>query len=1291
MQSKLASWCDGLIEAGVLLAIIVAPLFFNIHSDRVFEPDKLSIVRSVAVLMALVWLVGFIAREGWNDMRWLRWRSETSMWRVPFVLPVFLLVVVYLVSTVFSVVPRTSWAGSYQRLQGTYTTYSYIVIFAVAAQTLRRREQINRIVTTVIVTSIPVSLYGLLQHYGLDPLPWGGNVQRRIAGHMGNAIFIAAYLIMAVPLTTVRIIDAFTNILNDEELSFADVARSSVYIFAVAIQLVAIYWSGSRGPMLGLLVGIFTLVLILLVSLRNAATGGTRFGLSDAARAVGLVIVGVLLSGTALYLLVRLLTTSGRFATLAGAAGLLVAYAGSLAVLVIVIFVMVAMRRGWRWLWLSWLLLALMGMLWLGVFNLAPDPSQVAANTLSGRVAETVHTWRQLPTIGRFGRVLEDEHGTGRVRVLIWQGALELIKPHDPLAYPNGEVDRFNFLRPLIGYGPESMYVAYNRFYVPELATVEARNASPDRSHNETFDALIITGLAGFLVWQALYLAVFYFGFSWLGVVRSRRDRFLLVGLWIAGAAVGAVVITELLGAVYLGVAIPFGSIAGLAIYLVYYALFGSTGDAAETPEDPFQVDRLLLMGLVAALVAHYVEIHFGIAIAATRVHFFVYVALMLLVGYILPRVREEEAEHAPVQTISRRRGRARPAAARPTWLAPVLAATFVLTAIVGTLTFEFMNYAQPPGTTVSTVADVPSAGEIVHQAFFVHPGQGFIDSPFIFLLIVLTWALGTLAFLSEMVRQGIISVTSSSRKSAGTDNYQTAAFLFVALVVLAFAARFLPGDGDPLSTTRLLGQGLSLIWSALCLLAALVLIRPQKQAAEIAGMIAAMGVAFSLPLLVAGSLLFGVVLLIVCGVILYLLWDATWATFASPALIMSLTSFAVGLAFAYLHASQIRTAVFFGPSQPMSDLQRLIFSANRFAGFVTIYYGFVVALLLLAPFGIATYTMAQSRKGAGVAAYGALAVAIIAGLFLITTTNLRIIQADVVYKQGRPLDNQASRANDPQAWEAPIALYERAIELAPLEDFYYLFLGRAYLERSAVATDPEVQRQLLETAYERLLEAQDINPLNTDHTANLARLTTRWASLNTIAEQRRAQLLQLAKGYYNDALALSPQNSVIRNEYGNLLATLENDCPSAIGTYQRSLEIDPFYVQTYYGFAGVYEFCATQQPESQQREYYRKAAQLLEEVLVRDSSNEGAVLLQIARYHQLAADYEAAISALQQAGDEAADQVPSYTIDFQLAGVYEAMGEMDRARTLASQALAEAPAQSQEEIQSFLDRLEQP
>lgn len=1304
MQSKLAAWCDGLIELAVLAAIIIAPLFFNIHSDRVFEPDKLTLVRSLALFMTGIWLVGFIDRQGWDDLDWLRLRSETSIWRMPFVLPVFLLVIIYLVSTIFSVVPRTSWFGSYQRLQGGYTTLSYIVIFALSVYTFRRRPQINRLVTTVIVTSIPISLYGLLQHYGLDPLPWGGNVQRRIAGHMGNAIFIAAYLIMVVPLTAVRIIDAFTNILGDEVLSYADVVRSSVYIFALAIQLVAIYWSGSRGPMLGLLVGLFALVLILLVALRNTATERGRFRLGDLGRGLALVFAGMVVAAASIYGLIQLLNGMGRLTNLAGPATSLTAFAGSLVVVAVLIFVFMAMRRGWRWLWLSWLTLAIIAMVWLGLFNLAPTTGEIQSptNTLYGRVVQTIDAWRELPTVGRFGQLLEAEGGTGRVRVLIWEGALELIQPHEPLVYPDGSTDSLNFLRPLIGYGPESMYVAYNRFYVPELATLEARNASPDRSHNETFDALIITGLLGFLTWQALYLSVFYFGFRWLGVVRSTRDRNLLIGLWIVGAIVGAIVITQLLGIVYIGVAIPFGSIVGLALYLVYYALFGSTRAVTVLHDEPFQADRLLLMGLVAAVLAHYVEIHFGIAIAATRVHFFAYVALMLLVGYILPRAREE-TEAAPQaqgradsKAVRRRRARLRQSGSLPTWLGPVLAATFALTIITGTLAYEYINYNQPPGVTIESLADVPSTGELVHQSFFVHPGQGFIDSPFIFLLIVLSWILGTLAYLSEMSRQDIISPEPSGRQAHRGSSRQTAGILFIVLVVAGFASRFLQSGPATATTTQTLGQGLLLIWTALCLLAALLLLRKQDGddfGEQIAAYTAATGVALSIPLLVAGSTLIGVLLLIICGAILYLLWDGTWTAQVAPGLVMSMTSIAIAFAVAYIHAGQIRTAVFFGPQQQMGEIQRLIFSADRFANFVTIYYAFVILVLLLAPFAVARGRSLPPRYGRqrrqnSLYGYGSLAVVLVVSLFLITTTNLRIIQADIIYKQGRPLDNQASRANDPQAWEAPIALYEHAIELAPVEDFYYLFLGRAYLEQSAVTTDPAVQQRLLETANERLQEAQRINPLNTDHTANLARLSTRWASLDTIDDQRRGELVQQARNYYRDALALSPQNSVIRNEYGNLQATLNNDCAAGIETYEQSLEIDPYFVQTYYGLAGVFELCASEQEGQQQNEYYQRAASLLEQSLELNTENAGAVLLQAAQLYQQAEAYEAAVAALEEARNVAGGQTPSYLVDFRLAGVYHDMGDTARARTLAAQALDDAPPESQEEIQSFLDQL---
>jgi hypothetical protein len=57
MTTKLSRLCEAFIEAGWLAVLIVTPLFFNVHSSRVFEPDKISLMRSIALLMAAAWLV----------------------------------------------------------------------------------------------------------------------------------------------------------------------------------------------------------------------------------------------------------------------------------------------------------------------------------------------------------------------------------------------------------------------------------------------------------------------------------------------------------------------------------------------------------------------------------------------------------------------------------------------------------------------------------------------------------------------------------------------------------------------------------------------------------------------------------------------------------------------------------------------------------------------------------------------------------------------------------------------------------------------------------------------------------------------------------------------------------------------------------------------------------------------------------------------------------------------------------------------------------------------------------
>ncbi len=1300
MQSKLSRWCDGIIEAGGVAAVIITPLFFNIHSDRVFEPDKLTLLRSVALVVAFAWLVKFVDQKGWQQHQRLRWRAEGSIWRMPFILPVTLLVIAYLISNLLSVTPSVSWAGSYQRLQGTYSTLSYLVIFGTTISSMRTRAQARRLVTMVIITSIPVAFYGLLQHFNLDPLPWAGNTQDRVAGHMGNAIFLAAYLIMAVPLTLSRIIVSFNNILSDEELVTADVIRSSIYIFTLAIQLITIYWTGSRGPWLGIGAGIFAFVLILLVALRNAESGSSRFRAADGLKALGLVLGGTAVTFTLIILLLNALTASGQAQSLAGPMASFVAFVAAVGLVVLIVFVMIAARRGWRWLWFSWLLLTVLIGVWLVLFNLPSEITDPYLETpVVGSVVRTLDEWRELPRIGRFGRILEAEGGTGKVRILIWGGVLDLIEPHEPLGFPNGKQDTFNMLRPIFGYGPEAMYVAYNRFYPPELATIEARNASPDRSHNETFDALVITGWFGFLAWQFLYVSAFYYGFRWLNVLRTKRERNLLIGLWFGSGLLIATGFVLWRGPVYAGVAFPFGTIAGLVLYLIYYALFADTS-GGEVNKNPFGTDRMLLVALLAAMLAHYVEIHFGIAIASTRTHFFIYLAVMFIVGYLLPRTAKPEVNEADVSeetspvTRKGRKRRTRTVVSSKNnhiWQQPVFFSMVMLGLVVGILGFGFINYAQPPDVQFESIADLPVA-DIVQQSLFVDAGEGFRDSPFIFVMIVLTWMLGAFLLISEMVKDGELKFTVSATKLADNRRFLVAGILAV-IGVVGVGYRFIVPTPPDAGSTWLLGRSMMLGWGFLSALAAVYLVLRRPAAQMIAGAVGVVGLVGALPVLFAGAFVGGVVTAVISILLLTLLWDKTWQSALLPAAMMAAGSLIIGFFYIYLHAFLLRNSLFFQPTSTIETVEQLlsfrVVEASQAAGFITTLYWFVFILIVAAAFAIGSGSKQRRQQPGGVQpGYVALVVAVVLLPFLIADTNLHVIQADMIYKRGRFYDNQASGEGNPEMWDTAIAVYKEALNRTPREDFYYLFLGRALLERSTVTEDVTEQTKLFVEAEDRLREAQTINPLNTDHTANLARLNTRRVPAAADAAERQERI-DAAEAYYQDALKLSPQNSVIRNEYARVALDLKQDCDQAIALFTESVTIDPYYDETYFSLGDVYGRCAAELPEDEQADYLNTGLAYVEQGLTLNANDARAWLRAANLYEDLGLIQDAidAYETLQQL-DQRQQLAAAWRIDMKQAELYVKLGDEAKAREIAEETLLIAPADGVPSIQLFLSQL---
>lgn len=1087
MPTKLSRYAEGVMEAAWLAAIVVVPVFFNVYSSRIFEPDKIALLRSLALILLAAWGVRAL-EEAHLDLRWDAIKTELRvLMRTPLAAPVAGLIGVYLIATIFSVTPFTSFWGSYQRLQGTYTTLSYVTIFAVMAAQLRRKAQVERLITTAILTSLPVCLYGMLQRFEMDPIPWGGDVSARIAANLGNSIFIAAFLIMVFPLTLVRIAGLIEDMIGGKSSGAVGFLQATLYIFVLFMQMAALYFSGSRGPWLGWGASLVTLWL----------------GYSLIRRKRRLALSGI---GLALLL-----------------GGLLI------------------------------------------LLNIPNGP---------------LETLRSRPEFGRLGQLLDAESRTGRVRTLIWQGAFELVQPHTPLVYPDGRLDRFNLLRPLIGYGPESMYVAYNRFYQPELTQVEKRNASPDRSHNETWDSLVITGLFGLAVYLTLFGAAIYYPLKWLGFVPGKREQMLFLTLYIGLGAAAAIGFLVWKGPAYLGVALPFGMVIGVLIYLTVVSATASTQTAVEPGS---RIRAYILLGLVAAVVAHFVEINFGIAISATRVYFYVYLALILTVGQTLTST-----------------GAFRDASAGES--ANVLDAAEIKDARLTAPTQKNRPASARGGRKKRGPAESRSSRRLGEQTVAAISAG-----------LILALVLGTLGF-------ALISNASRSSSAGG--------LILRSLTELA--------DGRP-------------AWGILALV---------------------------LTVWLAGGVLLGAE----CRG-----WTDTGAPAAGstlkPIAIALGVSATVGLAFWIWHAGGLAAL----NRVTATDIRMVMAQVARSEGLLTRYYLFLFGVVFALGGFLPTNWPALEKRSTLTAMFSTAVIT--AALIAAGATNLRIIQADISFKTGDVFAK-------PESWLISIQIYDRARQLAPNEDYYYLFLGRSYLEYAKTIAGSVEREQVIAAAAADLREAQRINPLNTDHTANLARLYSLWTGFAD-DPVRRSQLAGIADNYFERAIALSPQNSRLWDERAAHALNHLDDPESAYTYLLRALELDPSYDWTY-GLLGDYyaRFRAGQEGISTEEKnqmlvqaagYYTTAVSLGETSSVSQQYNYllsyGSVKAQLGELQPAAVAYERALELW-------GDHPDRWRVELALAQLYEQLADAPRALQYAQAALATAPDDQHPAIEELVRRL---
>ena len=289
MPTRVSLWCSRFIEAGWLAVLLVTPLFFQTSTVRVFEPDKMMLVRSIALVMGAAWIVRVI------DSRLRPPAGEPGRMPRALLWPTLLLVVAYVLATLVSIAPYASFFGSYQRGQGLYSFLALVIIFILVLNDLRRRDQVERLVTAVVLSSIPAALFAVMQGLGIQPGVWRGLYGGRVFGTLGNPIFLGGYLLMVIPLTVARLLGPSTPSAEEAGVSgegaggglMSPLVRRVVYGVALVLQLAAFALAFSRGPMLGLAAGVVFLALAL-----AAVRGGRQLvvGISVAALVLGVVL-----------------------------------------------------------------------------------------------------------------------------------------------------------------------------------------------------------------------------------------------------------------------------------------------------------------------------------------------------------------------------------------------------------------------------------------------------------------------------------------------------------------------------------------------------------------------------------------------------------------------------------------------------------------------------------------------------------------------------------------------------------------------------------------------------------------------------------------------------------------------------------------------------------------------------------------------------------------------------------------------------------------------------------------
>ena len=231
---------NGAARVALVGAFAVAPVALAPGLLLAFD-----VTPKIVIVLAATGIVAAFPREYWSGVR-AAWSDRWGRW---FLLLLAARSVALVAATVFSQNPDVSFAGSRWRQLGLPVELALTLLAtATLGYVWSRPERRAALLDALAVAAIPISVYGVFQYFGVDPLlPRGlyyaGEQEWAVVrppSTFGHAGYFATWAAPAAVLLWGR----------------AREARKPLAFAASGLLLVAIVLSGTRGALVGLLVGV---------------------------------------------------------------------------------------------------------------------------------------------------------------------------------------------------------------------------------------------------------------------------------------------------------------------------------------------------------------------------------------------------------------------------------------------------------------------------------------------------------------------------------------------------------------------------------------------------------------------------------------------------------------------------------------------------------------------------------------------------------------------------------------------------------------------------------------------------------------------------------------------------------------------------------------------------------------------------------------------------------------------------------------------------------------------------